>query len=979
MPDYHQIVDQIRGIVQSSDQTHNDRLEQIAADYASACGDVNQRLGRCQWLLQQGLRSEAIQLAESEPRLLDAVTVLDFRERAEWDDLIGLYGVAAAPKLMVEAAGFLNEAYAQEEPLQDLLAKYRRLAMQRSPLRMRMGIMRQLAAQDPNNLVWGDDLRAFEKARFRQIRVEAAEAVRLQDPPHLARLLTEVQQQKWVEPPPKALVQGLTKADAQLCGQQTRAAMSDLDARLNEACAARDPIRGRIARNEWIALTASAPPDTGDPIWERVGPALSWLEDEDRRDAADRDHEASLAALVKALDQPGFIPPAELERLGQAVLSYGQGIPEALQQRFLSRLKIAETAYSRRLRLIISGAAAGIMLTMGLVFALVRGHFRAGEASQAAVSITDLIELDELDRAGEFLKTLEKADPGLLAYPKLIDARQGFEAAQARESQRQIQFHKVLREAEQAPLATSEPKALVDARSLARRETEKQAIDRLVEHRRAAFQAERAKREMALRPRVEQMRQEIYEIDRCLESPPVDEVRIQESISTMQRTLGDLASQLALAGDELKDLAQDLGQKLEGSRKRLGQFHRQSQILEEITAARAYSPVGPRDTVGPFAQALQAYIQANPTSSRSRAFQDVLKERPLWESLDAWSQLEAGWEHAPKDLAPQEAKTRAALCAQFLSQHPAFPNADAVSSYQRFAEAIGRRTPGVESNPQSKLQRLLSDIVVDDIWMVSVKSREADGRIHVKRYYTKERPAEKDRLVCFMSLISFSGKEQARAITSERVASVGQSPQSKIAAAFKPILADESKLVRWERVMHDLVVRILDEPDIDPILQVALLRRVLGSAMEGSEPLKEALGPMKTRLDAAQVDINVPWMNAEMDNLERHQAQAAQVIDKLRRLLPPAKDIDTLRDKVEHDVLQTYPTVGWLAKDRDGWRVRTGGTVPKQGDLWVVLPSDKTGRLKKVGRFDGGKPAIDARNSTTLAEGRPVFLVRDIP
>jgi hypothetical protein len=977
MADFHEIVDQIRGIVQSSDQTRNERMEQLAVDYASACAEVNQRLGRCQWLLQQGLRSEAIQLAASEPRLLDAVAVLDFRERAEWDDLIGIYGLTSPPKLMVEAAGFLNEAYAQDEPLQDLLAKHRRLAMQRSPLRMRIGIIRQLAAQDPNNLVWDDDLRAFEKARFRQMQVEAAEAVRLQDPPHLARLLAEVQKQKWVEPPPKALAQGLAKADAQLRGQQVRAAMVDLDARLNEAFATRDPIRGRSARNEWVALTASAPLDPSDPISERVGPALSWLDDEDRRDAADRDHGASLDSLVKALDEPGFIPPAELERLGQAVLSHGRGMPEAHQQRFLSRLRASETARSRRLRLIISGAAAGIMLTTGLVFALVRGQLRAGEASQAAVSITDLIELGEFDRAGEFIKTLETADPGLLAYPPMIDARQRFEAAQARESQRQLQFDKALREAEQAPLATPDSKALEGARSLARRETEKQAIDQLVEHRRASLQTERARQEMALRPRIEEMRQAVYEIERRLESPPVEEARIQESISTMQRTLVDMAPQVALTGDELKGLAQDLGQMLEGSRNRLGRVHRQSQILEEITTAIAYSPADPRDTVGPFTQALQAYIQADPTSARSRALQDVLKERPLWESLDAWSRVSTGWKLDPSGLGHQEAKTRAALCAQFLSQHRAFPNADAVARYGRFAEAIGRRTPGVENNPQSTLRRLLSDILVDHVWMVSANIREADGRIQVRRYYTKERPAENGGLVRFMSLISFSGKEQARAITREMVASVGVSPQSKIAAAFKPILADESKLVQWERVMRDLCARILDEPDIDPILQVALLRRVLDSAVEGSEPLKEALGPMKTRFDAAQVDINVPWMSPETDNLERNHAMAAQVIDLLRRLLPPAKAIDTLRDKVEHDVLQTYPTVGWLAKDRDDWRVRTGGTVPKQGDLWVVLPSDKTGRLKKVGKLDGGKPAIDVRDSTTLAEGRPVFLVRE--
>ena len=59
----------------------------------------------------QGLRSEAIQFAESEPRLLDAVTALDFPERTEWDELVGIYSLAASPKLTIEAKTSLADAY----------------------------------------------------------------------------------------------------------------------------------------------------------------------------------------------------------------------------------------------------------------------------------------------------------------------------------------------------------------------------------------------------------------------------------------------------------------------------------------------------------------------------------------------------------------------------------------------------------------------------------------------------------------------------------------------------------------------------------------------------------------------------------------------------------------------------------------------------------------------------------------------------
>ena len=41
--------------------------------------------------------------------------------------------------------------------------------------------------------------------------------------------------------------------------------------------------------------------------------------------------------------------------------------------------------------------------------------------------------------------------------------------------------------------------------------------------------------------------------------------------------------------------------------------------------------------------------------------------------------------------------------------------------------------------------------------------------------------------------------------------------------------------------MIDLVDAIVHAPDIDPILQVALLRKVVGAAVEASEPLRESL------------------------------------------------------------------------------------------------------------------------------------------
>ena len=284
MPDYHQIVDQIRAFVQSSDQTRSEVLEGLASAYAEACVELNQRIGRCHRLLQQGLRSEAIQLAESEPKLLDSLAALDFPERADWDELVQMYELAAAPKLSVDPAQFLNEAYAQEDPLQDLLRMHRRLALQRAPLKSRIAVMRKLAAQDANNPIWTDDLRTFEKARFREVQVEAAQAVQSRNVTALGQLLAEIEQQ----------IMGRAAA-AGACPRtpESRRAVpgpANASPSHRSRCPAQRRVRrprsdpGPDARQEWIALTAAAPPEPDDPIWDRVQPALVWLEDEDRRD-----------------------------------------------------------------------------------------------------------------------------------------------------------------------------------------------------------------------------------------------------------------------------------------------------------------------------------------------------------------------------------------------------------------------------------------------------------------------------------------------------------------------------------------------------------------------------------------------------------------------------------------------------------------------------------------------------------------------
>ena len=106
------------------------------------------RLRKCGELLKAGLRSEAIQQAEMEPNLLDIVATLDFPEREIWTQFASQYGIVSPAPLPLDIAAELNEAYAIEQPLGALLARHRLLALARSPLRLRMATLREIAETD---------------------------------------------------------------------------------------------------------------------------------------------------------------------------------------------------------------------------------------------------------------------------------------------------------------------------------------------------------------------------------------------------------------------------------------------------------------------------------------------------------------------------------------------------------------------------------------------------------------------------------------------------------------------------------------------------------------------------------------------------------------------------------------------------------------------------------------------------------------
>src|SRR5271166_774739 len=75
----------VRKIAEVVGQPASDtQAAKFAQDYADLCRGANRRLEQCALMIEAGQFLQALQLAETPPPLLDLISVLNFRQSADW-------------------------------------------------------------------------------------------------------------------------------------------------------------------------------------------------------------------------------------------------------------------------------------------------------------------------------------------------------------------------------------------------------------------------------------------------------------------------------------------------------------------------------------------------------------------------------------------------------------------------------------------------------------------------------------------------------------------------------------------------------------------------------------------------------------------------------------------------------------------------------------------------------------------------------
>ena len=970
MNDPQRIVDEIRAFLQASDQSFKPRLRELGAEYAEGCSEVNRRLARCAQLIKQGLRAEAIHIADADPNLLTTLADLDFSERDGWIDLVAIYDLPAPPDLDLANAEHLNAAYAEHDPLKNLMKKHRKLALARAPLRDRLAVLREFARLDPGSPIWSEDIKTYELERFKQILSEANDAARRCDSVTADALEYELDGVAWSTTLPAGLARGVKRA-AELVRQETaKRALPEAEERLNAAFSALDPAMGRQARARWNALAETARLAPDDSARERAQPALLWVAEQDRITAARAAFDAAAFEFDEALNDP-TAPREELESLWQALNKMGVDVPRALAQRYTQRIDGFDSSKKKKAGLIMGAMAATVFLLLGGGTAGYLYNAGVQERQAAAASIQSALDQNKVEDLETLVKRLKSKQPSVYNSAEVQEILPEVKRAQNKEEERAGKFKTLISEAESGAINGAEPEAMKEARKQARTASEKAELEELDRQITQRNTEESAKRERELAPILAEVDNAANEVEKSLRNAVAVDPKLRSRITAARLQLDSVSPPAGPTGKVTLERVEKLRDRLSKSGLEATRIGRRSQAAEVLTVAVRQLPQGVDAYVNAAEKLKAEYGQETQGTDIGKLLADP--ERSTWESALRWSLWADEWAAKTGPLDPVTARTRFATCTRFLKEQPRCPDPEAVRRYMSYLKPVADRDEPA-GGLSAKLKKTLSGPSMNNLYMVRYKKNPAD-KLGSLRYYSQIKPNQ-FKMLQFDYLTDTDGTRKNVILADEFIVGPRElSPQSKLVLWLNSKLGEGPAVAAWDATMLEAAGKASNDPDMDPICKLILLNELLKTAAEGSQALKEALGPTLAAVARASAFRTVQWIDPDA-KVDEQRANADTIVKNLPPWTRIASAAAVADARLLKSVGETHRPVGWISRKSPGFTVRFVDPNTKPGDLplFVATPEKGNGVWKTLGRVVNGAGDLFPEDPSLAAEGRLVFI-----
>lgn len=977
-----ELKDEINAVVEAIDNMfriegdmEEDDVEHLHGRFVACIDAVNSRLQKCDTLLRRGLMTEAIQEAEIAPPVLGLVDDLDALESWDsWSDYVRQFGIPPQPQLLLEIAAELNIAYSKAQPIDKLLRQHRLFAIARVALKDRIPTLRELAARDPENIVWKTDLVEYETQRLRQIDGDFRSAFKLGELKRVTELLGELESTPWSVQPSKQLESSLRNAHHQLLVADAQRKLEVIAKELNAAFSDFDTNHGRLTRNQWDHYNQIAQLEADSPLMREVDAAMQWLNDEDQSEEHQAAHQRAVMELERALDDPNT-KRIELERLYAVAERFDEPIPDRLTRRFDERVRSLTLAERRRGLLVLVTSLVAVLTCAAAVALFAFYQMRSNEVSQFEAALAVLVTGAKLEEAETMLaevpteKTYVMQSAGVRKLAAEVGKMRTDDDARRQRLSQYLQ--NVVEIYSNRPTLESTRRAadqLREAEKSVRLESEQTELKRVETELKSA--ENRLQREVD-----DKFSQEVAALTKELDGLSNYSRRQVEDLLARARLMARpsqvTASIFSSSGIELA--VQKLQEHLDNMEFANQVADAEQRLIENIDKLELYR------------LALENYRSISKNSGRSTDFEVVLEELEVFKSfLMAWDTFSSRWNALDvSDDTEQNAKNGLQLIKEreaSFSDLPFAPNASMLEPH--FKAIADRAKPGAEP-----LKKFL-DYLGEKLFKLKYVDLNRGGRGPVRHYidsapgvykgggksiYPLESPQKLFPKNPTPIIISNTEEEQG--------ATANEAPHSVLAKNLAKILKNPGR--SYEAKVCEALHTIAIDSSTDPIIRGLMMNKLADLAVPGSFALSTELKNLKKALQGMQNYSNTNWFE-NTDEVNSDRKLAKQDIAKIA-IQPRAIYVQKIGPLLKQLNASKRPLgkIRWvgilLKQDTDTGSEWTCPLVQTpepivNGSTYMRYLKGRDMITTRIGEISGGQVKLDLSKVAEFKEGRPIWI-----
>ncbi|QGJ70766.1 Hypothetical protein PBC10988_24640 [Planctomycetales bacterium 10988] len=961
VPDYLTLIESIQEIL-SGEGADPQNAAPKAAQFTQLCHQANARLEACQELLQQGYRSEALRRSDWDPPLIDLVASLDFAEFADWQDYTKAHELETPPDLNLEIAKELAEAFAMEAPIQDHLKRFREESLSGASLSKRLGTIFELEYLDPSQPFWKEDLAKFQSAWLEEVPEMINRMYEGRDLRGLKGLRTHLQQEDtWLVETPPDVAQRLERACNRLEKASSKNELAKILQKMKQAMAHDQVQEVYELRDQWGELIERVELPDDHPVHEEVAPVWEYLqekEDQERRKEAFAIHVQQLENAIIARR-----PRKELVQIHRQLNLYGMKIPPETDNKYKREIERLKTIAFRNW--ILLGAflifvAVGIGMTAWRMIANERYKI---ELAKQRDQLASLVNQEKFDEGKAFLEQLEKDEPIMASdasFEPLVDKL-------AAEERRRASYLEKIEEAEEAGVRLPNDMALQEAARLARTTEERNRVRNWKTKVDAVQEEQESSRRSVLMQTINDLDRELSSLP---EDNPEDRFVLRQKLTRLASNLESTLERNRPVPEDLKKRADELSADLRTRSQRLRLADERQEAISRVRRMVGEIPA--------YRNALEAVIKVQPESPTAEAIKDSLEEVPGLQAVLAWNSFLGVWSSDGAQLSPGQAEVRVKTTQSFLEENQRLPILDDLRTRLRDWQAISARGSGSSSATQALRRMWDNQFIGGPLWRVKTTSGS---------FYMESEPSilqSNDRFtVRFLS--DQNGGTELERVQRDSVLQSGNAPQIGLVDSLKSVLSRLNDYARnpvaerqkrnWENIFADLLSTVLKAQEVDPILRVEMMQKIIEVGSRGSLPFAEAFEAHKDALTSSGLDRITNWVNPEEKEANEQRKIAQTVLENFPSIEDATKDAMSRLQRIGSSIGEPYLWTGWLHQEETGkWTVAFRDRPPRQGDLWVLV-APKTGpwRFQKVGSLDNREFSLASINPYAFQQGRPVF------